>query len=402
MGIFRKREDSRAVVSALAAAFQDQIDRLWPRRPRAYNGINSTTVIKCINDIAQDVAKLPLHLYKRNPDGSKSRDFSNPLYNVFRLKPNKINTIDVFLETLVKDLIITGQAFIARGSTTGKTNSLWRISPSAVTVKWADGVKSYGIAGETFYDGDIIHILGNTEDGINGKSVLQLVRSLVDNEKALADFSADYFANGCQVGAIIEVPSGKELTEDAEKRLKAEFRNEYAGKGTNRGGLALLKNGLTFKPVEVKAADAQLVEQRRAAAEEIATILRVPLNKIRSGANTYNSVEAEQRDYVTTTLSYYTTKICNAINSELFGTTAQSFVEFSFDILLQGLTKERYEAYQIAINNALMTPNEARAKENLPPIPGGDFLLVPLNMAVLKDGKIINNTQAPAASGGTK
>jgi HK97 family phage portal protein len=48
------------------------------------------------------------------------------------------------------------------------------------------------------------------------------------------------------------------------------------------------------------------------------------------------------------------------------------YAEFLVDGLLRGDIKSRYEAYALAIQNLWMNPNEARAKENMPPRDGGD------------------------------
>jgi hypothetical protein len=46
-------------------------------------------------------------------------------------------------------------------------------------------------------------------------------------------------------------------------------------------------------------------------------------------------------------------------------------VKFNVDGLLRGDIKARYEAYRIAIDGGWRNPDEVRALEDLPPIPGG-------------------------------
>ncbi|MBR1895497.1 MAG: phage portal protein, partial [Pyramidobacter sp.] len=60
-------------------------------------------------------------------------------------------------------------------------------------------------------------------------------------------------------------------------------------------------------------------------------------------------------------------------------------VKFNLEGLLRGDIKSRYEAYQIGINNGFLSPNEARAKEDLNPREGGDEFMTPLNMRVGED-----------------
>ena len=52
------------------------------------------------------------------------------------------------------------------------------------------------------------------------------------------------------------------------------------------------------------------------------------------------------------------------------------FFEFNVDAILRSTLKERYESYGIGIEKGFLMPNEARQKENLPSIEGGDQLIV--------------------------
>ena len=54
------------------------------------------------------------------------------------------------------------------------------------------------------------------------------------------------------------------------------------------------------------------------------------------------------------------------------------------DALLRGKTIERYQAYQLAIQNGIYSPNEVRAKEDANPYDGGDVRLRQLNTEAIK------------------
>ena len=61
------------------------------------------------------------------------------------------------------------------------------------------------------------------------------------------------------------------------------------------------------------------------------------------------------------------------LNGKLFGArNTSNFVEFDLGGLLRGDLTTRTEAFVKAIQAGLLTPNEARAMENRPPIEGGD------------------------------
>ncbi len=52
-------------------------------------------------------------------------------------------------------------------------------------------------------------------------------------------------------------------------------------------------------------------------------------------------------------------------------------------VLLRADITARYNAGRIGILTSMIMPNEFRAGEGLPPMPGGDELLRPVNMAAL-------------------
>jgi phage portal protein BeeE len=56
-------------------------------------------------------------------------------------------------------------------------------------------------------------------------------------------------------------------------------------------------------------------------------------------------------------------------------------VEFSLDAILRGSLKDRLEIGAQAVQNGLMTRNEWRQLENLPPVEGADILTAQVNLA---------------------
>ena len=79
-------------------------------------------------------------------------------------------------------------------------------------------------------------------------------------------------------------------------------------------------------------------------------------------------IEQQSIGFVTYTLRPWLTRIEAALTDVL---PRGQFVKFSVDRLLRGDQKSRYEAYQNAIDSGWRNPDEVRALEDLPPIPGG-------------------------------
>ena len=61
-----------------------------------------------------------------------------------------------------------------------------------------------------------------------------------------------------------------------------------------------------------------------------------------------------------------------------------TFVKFNADALLRPMTKERYEAYAVAVNNGWLSINEIRQLEDRAPIGDeGDTFRQPLNIGTV-------------------
>jgi len=60
------------------------------------------------------------------------------------------------------------------------------------------------------------------------------------------------------------------------------------------------------------------------------------------------------------------------INLVVINTQGITFSEFETKDLLRASTEERFEAYDVAIRNGIMSPNDARKAENMPVRSGGN------------------------------
>jgi phage portal protein BeeE len=73
------------------------------------------------------------------------------------------------------------------------------------------------------------------------------------------------------------------------------------------------------------------------------------------------------------------------------GDRLNAVVEFDFDAILRADLSARMESYQKGVQAGVIAPNEARAKEHLPPKDGGNELYIQGNMMPLsKAGDVID------------
>lgn len=74
------------------------------------NSITVSGVFACVRVIAEDIASLPLPLYKRLPRG-KDKAVDHPLYYLIHDSPNEEMTAFAFKEAMMTNLLLWGNAY---------------------------------------------------------------------------------------------------------------------------------------------------------------------------------------------------------------------------------------------------------------------------------------------------
>ena len=155
--------------------------------------------------------------------------------------------------------------------------------------------------------------------------------------------------------------------------------------------MALLEEGMTYKPISLPPEDSQFLSTREFGVEEICRIFRVPPHMVQDLKRaTFSNIEHQSIDFVVHTLDPWLVRIEKAIVKDLLVEDEKDgyFPKFNVDGLLRGDYKSRMDGYSVGISTGIISPNEARRKENMPALPegeGGDFHIVNGTFIKLKD-----------------
>ncbi|EHN0455219.1 phage portal protein, partial [Escherichia coli] len=118
----------------------------------------------------------------------------------------------------------------------------------------------------------------------------------------------------------------------------------------------------------------QTVEQLKMTAEIVCSVFRVPAYKIGVGQPpSSDNVEALEQQYYSQCLQTLIESI-ELLLDEALETGENESTEFDVTTLLRMDSERRMKTLGDAVKNTLLTPNEARKRENLPPLAGGDAL----------------------------
>lgn len=335
----------------------------------------------CVRNIAEDLAKNPIHLYERVPNG-KRRASTHPLYVLLNSSPNSWQTSYEFVEMLTAHALLRGNGFarVSRGLG-GKVLELIPLLPSSVTIEQREDLSiGYTYTNPngrqiTFEQDDILHLRGLTLDGVVGITPIQYAKETFALASAAEQHGSSMFGGRVTGPGVFETP-GK-LSDAAYDRLKKSFKEE--GGIDNASSPIILEQGLSWKSLGIKLSDLQFIETRKFQVEEIARLYRMPLHKIgHLERATNNNIEHQSREYVTDTLLPWARRWEQALLRDCLPEKDREtfFPAFNFNNLLRGDTQSRAALYQSLFSTGSMSPNDIRRLEDDEGYDGGDTYFI--------------------------
>jgi HK97 family phage portal protein len=351
--------------------------------------MRNSAVYDCVRLLSEDVAKLPLILYRRLPDGGKERATNHPLHGLLKTDPNGWQTSFEFRQLLQAHLELRGNAYsrIYPGPR-GPVDRLEPIDPDSVTSVYRNtsGKIVYEVRRESdrvtekLLQEEIFHLRGFSLNGLTGISTIGLHHETIGIGLAAQQFQTSSLKNGIRLSGVFLHPGT--LGKESKQNLRESIASKFQGSG-KAGGFMILEEGMQWKEMSMTMQDAQFLELRKLNRAEIAAIFRVPPHKIGDlDRATFSNIEHQSLEYVIDALMSRLVRWEQAISRDLIvGVDRETyFAEFLVDSLLRGDLKSRYDAYAVGINTGILSPNEARAFENMNARDGGDRFLQPLNM----------------------
>ena len=358
-----------------------------------------STVFACVRLLVQTGSTLPLGFYTRTPDGREPLDEGHYLCQLLKYQPNNLMTGKEFRQSMFTSRVLWGNAYAKIKWIGARPVSLMPLKSEYMEVKRStdglvyrystdDGVKEYA-------QKDILHLKG-FGDGIMGLSALGYARQALGLSVS-AERRAARSVNG-NASAVLELdtmPSDSQRKQLREMYGDGKVANEYK----SDGGLMIVPGGMKYKGVGLPPDDLQLLESRQWQVPELARFFGVPAVMIdgNSGATSAWPASYEQQvlSFLTFTLKPYLEEWEDKIPASLLrGNERQTvFVEHKVEGLLHTDSAGRADFLSKMVQNGLMTRNEGRMKENLPPMEGADELTVQVNMTSLDDLPKVNEGQ---------
>ena len=293
----------------------------------ASTAIQMSTVYACVRVIAETIASLPLHVYQNQGEGSV-KALDHPLYPILHDEPNSEMTSFVWRETMLAHLLLWGNGYaqIVRNQR-GEVIVLYPLMPDRMTVdrdsrgriyyeytRSDSDVKSLGRKSSVILSPeDVFHIPGLGFDGLVGYSPIAMAKQAIGMGLACDEYGAAFYQNGAQPGGVLEHPG---VVKDP-KRVRDSWNAIYQG-SKNAHRIAVLEEGMSYKPISISPEQAQFLETRKFQIDEIARIFRVPPHMVGDlDKSSFSNIEQQSLEFVKYTLSPWITRWEQTIHRSL-------------------------------------------------------------------------------------
>lgn len=361
--------------------------------PLLFSGENNPTVSACVDKISNTLSILPIDLYAHTKNGKKLA-VSHELFPILN-KPNFDETPTLFYGTIIRHILLRGNAYIYIGRNKGKIVSLTIVDPYKITVQRDSNFnKIFLIDGNIYTEREILHIPYNGAgyNGTLGISPVDTHKELIQLDNDLLQYINVYFNNSLGNRYAIELgASYPNKPQDLDKLYAAitPVLNKYVT-GVNNAGKPLIPppDSKLTKIEQTSNVQAQLNSLLLMVERQIAEAFGVPYEVI-SGENKYGSLEQKQQDFLQNCIQPLGNHICESFEKLIYPMDSKLFISYDYSHMLKTSFKDTVDYLAKEVQSGLISTNEARSKLGMESIgPEGDYFWLPANLIPMTEENI--------------
>lgn len=324
-----------------------------------------SAVWACSTLIADVIATFPWAAYRKNGDVRTELDAD------IVDAPSAVVTPIVWRTQALMSLLLRGNVFGVvtkwRGTTPTK---LELVSPDDVSwTKRADGAEEWRLRGapiELWPFGPLWHMPAYVLPGQRlGLSVLSYAAAAISLGHEAENFGRDWFTDGAHPSGLLK-HDGNLSEEDAEKAKKRWMDKVHGSREP-----VVLGASWSYDPIHIQEKDSQFLETIQANVADVARFFRVQPELIGASSGnassiTYANVEHRSISLLQFTFGPWTYRLEEALTHLL---PRPQYVKANVDSFLRTDALSRSLILDRQLKNGMRNLDEARALEDLPPVP---------------------------------
>lgn len=218
---------------------------------------------------------------------------------------------------------------------------------------------------------NVLHLVLNSKDGINGKGIPLYAKKILDIALATDKHAQNYYENGANIDGILQ--STKPLTQQQKYDIKQSWQQVHGAGKT--GGIAVLGADMNYTAIGSSANDSQMIESRKWNVEEVCRYLNIDPCLIGiAGSVSYNQIEQAQLAFLSHCIYPLISMIEAEFNRKLLKPSEKSslYIDFDENHIMFADKSATANYYSTLTKNGILSINESRHALGFAPIEGGD------------------------------
>ena len=352
-----------------------------------------------VNFLAASISQLPLKVYVRQAEDIRTRDRDSKAAKLL-FKPNDDQTQAEFMKALSIEYLLYGEAIVWLLPDTSDSGYQLRIIPSDWIIE-RKCITNYSTAiykvrtqtGGTI-DIDAKNIIDFREYApgmpANHQSPISALKQTLYEQIEADKFRTSLWKSSGRMNAYISRPANvTPWTKETRDAWTDSFRKGWSSGGSKSGSMPILEDGMEIKTYNFNSKEAQFAEGKQLSREDVAAAYHVNPSLIwhtttQTYASSKDNARALYAECLGPLLQLFQQRINTFLLPKLGVDYTNYYVEFDLEEKLKGSFEERASIIQSAVGGPWMTRDEARAMNNMSPLPNdeGKGVIVPLNVLI--------------------
>lgn len=349
-----------------------------------------STYSKCINLLAENIAKLPIVTKVKTKKGDiDAEEFY--LYEKLRLRPN--SSMNAF--ECIKALVVMTKHYGSAGlyidyDKKGLVKGLYPVKINKFTIDNAGLIKSTkgnkvlvdftcGDVNGSCFEKNIIILRDNSINGIDFKKTKSYIKDSIDTNIKAQKYQSQLFSNGLTNKIVVQLTSDIKDKNEL-KKTQDKFDKMYS----NNGRIFTVPAGYNVSALNLSLADSQFAELKIIGKKDITSAIGVPYSLIEKGSLT----EEETIAFLSNAIIPIITALEQEMDWKLLTDTDRKKgykIRFNVNAMLrtspltQSIIIDRY------LKDGAYTLNDAKRILGVPLVEGGDIVTLPSGQVTLEN-----------------